>query len=382
MKNIIYQTQVWDRLIKTFEAWRVGNAYLFAGPEGCGKEGLAIKFAALLNCTGEQNLPCGLCVSCKKFESLQHPNLKIIVPLPGAVKKGNSHGNPLDGLSNKDLEYLTEALGRKGADPFYKIQVGRARRILITSIRELRRTIFLKAHEQGQKTVLIFDAHLLSEGQGESANALLKILEEPPKNTTLILITDLKPNLLPTILSRCQLINFPSLPHETVFSILEQKGFDPEESNFAAGISQGNIHRAFSLADKPKAEIENLTSDLVQQVINETSHSWKSFIENEAMLAFRKPLEFKFHFFLLQLWFHKAMLIKSGVILADTFSAWEDMLIDFNKTYPLADLTAVNGLLEAALDSLNRNLYTPLTLTNLLISIQDCLQGKNALSIL
>lgn len=376
MKSLIVQKTIWARLKKTFNMNRVGGAYLFAGPEGCGKEGMALKFAALLNCTGTGELPCGSCPSCRKFESLQHPNLKLIVPLPGGIKKGDAHRNPLDGLSSKDLDYLTRALARKGADPFYKIQVDRARRILITSVRELRRTIFLKAHEQGFKVVLIFDAHLLSEGQGESGNALLKILEEPPKNTTIILVTDLKSDLLPTIISRCQLINFPSLDNETVFSILIQNGFDAEEAGFAAGISQGNLHRALSLTDKSKAEIENLTRNLVDKVINE-SYSWKSFIDSEALLAFRNPREFKFHFYLLQLWFHKAMLFKSGAVAENTFSGFNDMFTDFNRSYPKADLKAINGYLEGTLNSLSRNLYTPLTLTNLLVSIQTCIRGEN-----
>ncbi len=378
MKSLIFQKAIWERLKKAFNTDRVGSAYLFAGPEGCGKEGMALQFAALLNCTGSGELPCRTCPSCRKFESLQHPNLKLIVPLPGGLKKGDTHGNPLDGLSSKDLDYLTQAMARKGADPFYKIQVARARRILITSIRELRRTIFLKSHEKGQKVVLIFDAHLLSEGQGESGNALLKILEEPPKNTTIILVTDLKSGLLATILSRCQLINFPPLDNETVFSIIKQNGFNPEEADFAAGISRGNVHRALSLADKPKVEIENLIRNLVDQVINE-SYSWKSFIDSEALLAFRNPREFKFHFYLLQLWFHKAMLHKNGTVTENAFSGLNDMFTDFNRSYPHADLTAINGYLEGTIDSLTRNLYTPLTLTNLLLSIQDSIRGKNGL---
>ena len=85
---------------------------------------------------------------------------------------------------------------------FYKIQIPKANRILIRSIRDLRKTLYLKEDNVGRKMVLFFDAHLLSAGQGEAENALLKILEEPPKNTTLLLVSDHKELLLSTILSR------------------------------------------------------------------------------------------------------------------------------------------------------------------------------------
>ena len=94
---------------------------------------------------------------------------------------------------------------------FFKINVPGARRITINAVRDLRKTIYLKSQSGGRKMVLIFDAHLLSEGMGESANALLKILEEPPKNTSFILVSDKKLALLPTIISRCQPMNFSAL---------------------------------------------------------------------------------------------------------------------------------------------------------------------------
>ena len=95
---------------------------------------------------------------------------------------------------------------------------------------------------------MIFDAHLLSEGMGESANALLKILEEPPENTTLILVTDSKNALLPTVISRCQNIHFPNLRKDCVKSILIEKGFDDQQATEITFIARGDIHLAIDLA--------------------------------------------------------------------------------------------------------------------------------------
>jgi len=166
-----YQPMVWERLLRAKSNNRVGSAYLFTGSRGCGKEWGAIEFAKLLNCENASGTSCNRCPSCAKFVGLQHPNLKLIVPLPGSDKSTKS-SNPLDALKKEDLEYLTEAIARKGSNPFYKIMVPAARRITINSIRDLRKTIYLKSQSNGQKIVLILDAHLLSAGMGESANAL------------------------------------------------------------------------------------------------------------------------------------------------------------------------------------------------------------------
>ncbi len=185
------QPSVWDRFKRAKSNNRIGTAYLFTGPRGCGKEWGALEFAKLLNCENAGDVSCNQCPSCAKFAGLQHPNLKLIVPLPGSEKSTQS-SNPLDALKKEDLAYLTDAIQQKGKEPFLKINVPNARRITINAIRDLRKTIYLKSQSGGRKMVLIFDAHLLSEGMGESANALLKILEEPPENTTLILVSDKK----------------------------------------------------------------------------------------------------------------------------------------------------------------------------------------------
>jgi len=107
----------------------------------------------------------------------------------------------------------------KANNPFYKITLPKAKTIPISDIRNLKKELFLKSIDKGRKIILIFDAHMLCTGDASSANALLKILEEPPENTTFILVSDYKGQLLPTILSRCQIINFPPIKNEIIISI-------------------------------------------------------------------------------------------------------------------------------------------------------------------
>ena len=372
--------KVWHRFLRAKSNNRIGTAYLFTGPRGCGKEWGAIEFAKFLNCENPVEGSCNRCPSCTKFDGLQHPNLKLIVPLPGSDKSTQST-NPLDALKKENLEYLTDAIARKGAHPFYKIKVTAARRITINSIRDLRRTIYLKSQSSGRKMVLIFDAHLLSEGMGESANALLKILEEPPGNTTLILVSDKKSALLPTIISRCQPIYFPALSLDQTRKILEQDGIENETATQIAMVARGDIHLAKELSAQSSADILNEAETLAKLMTRVNEKGWRDFINSNAMLAARKPEEFKFKLYLLQLWFHQVYEMRSGAASSGILPGMAESLGKFNDAYPHADLAGINKILEDTAESLARNLYTPLTLTNLLISVQELLKGKIPLSV-
>ena len=94
------------------------------------------------------------------------------------------------------------------------------------------------------------------------------------------------------------------------------------------------------------------------------------------MLAYRNPKEFKFKFYLLQTWFHQAYRSRVGIYKTDNLEELKNSLNQFNKKYPNANLNEINKLLEDLVGSLSRNLYTPLMLTNFLISLQKLLKGK------
>lgn len=376
------QKNIWERLYRIKTNDRVGSSYCFSGPMGSGKEYAAIEFGKLLNCEKFDKIPCNKCSSCFKFKSLQHPNIKIIVPLPSSAKSKKGSG-PLDGLKQEELELLTSSIINKGKDPFYKINIPNARRITISSIRDLRRNVYLKSQTSGRKVILIFDAHLLSDGAGESANALLKILEEPPKNTTLILVTDKRSMLLPTILSRCQIINFPRLSPQTVLNILENNGIENKNAIEIASLSDGNINLALELTKQSTlqqtfSELE----ELIKLITTLNQNGWRKFIENFSMMANRKPEEFKFKIYMLQLWFNFAYSNRLGNTDSSKFVLLVESLTAFNSAFPNADLAGINQILEETIESLIRNYYTPLTLINLLISMQRLLKGKEPLSIL
>ena len=364
------QARVWERLSQIRISKQVGGAYLFSGPTGCGKESLAIRFAQLLNCETSSEKPCDTCPSCQRFRQLQHEKLKLIFPLPTVRKKKVDGSGTSSTIGKGDMELVTEAIAKKAEDHFHKIKIPKSNRILIQSIRELRKTLYLKSEPSGRKIVLIFDAHLLSVGMGETANALLKILEEPPENTTLILVTDHVELLLPTILSRCQRIGIPRLNDIFIRDWLQMKMVKDSEIQLLAGLSQGNIHQARFLISQPIGDLLKLVNGLIKMITNDNPDHWRKFTQTYSRLARQDSATLSFHFMMLKIWFRSANRLARRVddILHETsFKPGMERLISTN---PNADFSAITFELEDAILSIPMNLYMPLILTNLLLRIQ------------
>ena len=367
------QCKIWDLLKKSIENDKIGSAYLFSGPSGVGKEAMAIEYGATINKQHFSNDEKSANASYYRFKTLQHELLKLIVPLPaGKAQKGNV--NILESLNTADLELLNENIAQKSVNPFHKILLPNATRIRINSIRELRKSLYLKSNDIGRKMVLIFDAHLLTAGQAESANALLKILEEPPQNTTLILVTDKKNQLLPTILSRCQHIDFPPLTKEIIKDTLLKNDIDNEFAELIAGISQGNMRLALTISNDSIDTLLKSIQDLSTSIINEDGKLWRKFINDNSQIIRKDITQFQNKIFLLQLWFKSVYRLRIGA--SDELHRGEllNIMQQFNKEYPNVDLHKIDILLEYTLEAVGRNLYMSLILTNLLIDIQNNLK--------
>jgi len=374
--NIIGQDAVWNRLAAISRGDRVGNAYLFHGPAGVGKEGMAIQFASLLNCQNPTDEPCLNCPSCAKFKSLQHPNIHIVVPFP-RNKDINKDDPPLKALSPKTLEMLIELMKQKGCDPYIKLELPRAKTILINSIREIREKVYLKAIETGQKMVLIFEAEKLMSQQGESANALLKILEEPPDGTTLIVCTEYQERLSETIRSRCQSIFFPAVPESVIAPFLEENfQVSSEEAVLVAHLSQGNVRMGKSLAESDLTDVTATLQSLLSWAVSGTESGWRKFIAHGVATYRSSPPELMFQLQLLSYWFRDAFHAQklngeSNFIL----SMLEKEVRKFSHRFPEADYTRIITAVEKCADSLARNFQLNLVLMDLLMEVRDGLKG-------
>jgi len=361
------QAKVWEQLKKIAVSQRLGSAYLFHGPSGSGKEYIATKFAQMLNCEKQIGSICRNCPSCKRSEILQHENINLVFPLPVMKKKSV---DSMDEFEKSNVDIITDSIKKKASNPFHKIQLPNANRILIQSIRLLRRTLYLKTQNVGRKIVLVFDAHLLNSGQGEAANAFLKILEEPPSNTTIILVTDYMELLLPTILSRCQKIAFPKLNNEYLEEWCSINKVKKAHVPLVIGLSEGDVHKAKLLISQPLEKNMSSISSLVKVISEEDPGQWRKLINTYSRYSKQNKSEFYFHFNMLKIWFQAANRLTKNIdhVLHKT-SFVEDMKI-FIKRNPNADFCSIIYELEKPMEAVKNNYYMPLVLINLLLEIQ------------
>src|SRR5574341_876247 len=186
-----------NRLEGALTSGRFPQAALFVGPPGMGKQRLARWVAQGLLCDRGPGRPCGECGSCHQVLGLSHPDLHWFVPV--VRPKASDPEKQVEEVET----LLAEAMADRRANPLYGPPDGMASHPL-ASIRLLQRRINLKPYQGARKVVILANAERLvvQEGSQEAANALLKVLEEPPADTFLILSAREAQALLPTIRSR------------------------------------------------------------------------------------------------------------------------------------------------------------------------------------
>jgi DNA polymerase-3 subunit delta' len=242
------QGRVIDALRRSIAANRVAHAYLFEGPDGCGKRTTALALMQALFCKEPQHGDaCGSCPSCRKFVSGNHPDLHLLSPLP------------------------------------------EKRDISIEQIRELQHALALRPFEAGRKACLIEPAERMNE---KSANALLKTLEEPPGHAIIILLAVQADTLLSTIRSRCQHLHFSPLDDASVAALLIQQGVDTEKAFEMAALAEGSMERAHDLGETSDCTRRQELLELLSQVSTRRVGTLFDFAESlstgrdEALAAF------------------------------------------------------------------------------------------------
>ncbi|HEY5731238.1 MAG TPA: DNA polymerase III subunit delta' [Anaerolineales bacterium] len=182
------------------------HAYLFCGPPGLGRRTLALRFAQALNCTtpSDAGIPCGTCRDCKGIQSMQHADLTVI--------QAETEGGTMK----------------------------------VDQIRDMRKTMILKPYMSTYRIGLFLR---FQEANDNAANALLKTLEEAPSYAVLILTSDNPEQLLPTIVSRCEVLRLRASSLEQVQKELETRGLETGNAKLVAHISSGRMGYAIQLME-------------------------------------------------------------------------------------------------------------------------------------
>jgi hypothetical protein len=233
------QPKAWSLLARSVAAKRVAGTYLFSGKEGLGHWQLAVSFAALLNCSNRAevdgvSVPCGQCSSCHQIAGLNSGSLNIVVPIP-------SHKDIKEAidLTNAALEY-------KRKEPFWILSSTSQLTVPIDMAREVKRRLSMKGDQEHTRVVLFYQMEKMLTA---SADALLKMIEEPPSDTVIILTAEKAETLLPTIRSRAQLIRLERIkPQLCAEYLVAHYGLSPEKALLYAQVTDGNLGRAVELA--------------------------------------------------------------------------------------------------------------------------------------
>ncbi len=201
-----------DRLERAIASGRFPQVALFNGPQGIGKQRVALWAAQALLCTSSAQRPCGTCQSCGLVDTLSHPDAYWFVPLVPKRRPGDAQKQ-----IQEAEEALSELMVERRKQPLYEPPDPRASHSL-AAIRLLLRRVSMKPFQGSRKVLILGDAERLvvQEASQEAANALLKVLEEPPADTTIILTAASSHALLPTIRSRLVPIRIGPVGDEAV----------------------------------------------------------------------------------------------------------------------------------------------------------------------
>lgn len=310
------QAQAIDIIKESIRKRRFGRGYLFTGPEGIGKKMTAITLAKTLNCESQNLDSCDVCPSCKKIDARRHPDIHFI--------------NCVEG--EKD-EAVTEA-------------------IKIDDIRCLQREANFLSYEGKMKVFIIDNAHQLTD---EASGALLKILEEPPGNVLIILITSKVALLFKTILSRCQVFKFHPMPRVDLKSLLvDEFKLEPAIAHYLAFFTEGRLGAALALKDSAVICDKN-------RIIDEFGFGE---IRGKITGSFEDKDKLRYALNILAIWFRDIYLLKLGIQDVVNLDRRQD-LTKAAAAYSFQEIDEVIKAVSGSLLYIKQNISVKLILLNL-----------------
>lgn len=238
--DIIIQGDHHDYLQQAVDRQSLPHALLFWGPEGTGKLATAVTLTQYLLCHDKSDAgACGSCRSCVKTEKLVHPDVHFVFPTVGAkMKSTDFYPQWREALADNMYLSLQDWMEIISAD-------NKQGNINASDCQRILEQLMLKSFEADHKILIMWMAEYLRK----EGNKLLKMIEEPPADTLIILIAEDRDAILPTVLSRCQQLFFAPIAANAIADRAEKTlGVDAERAQWIAAASQGNWNQALQLA--------------------------------------------------------------------------------------------------------------------------------------
>lgn len=383
--KVIADKRIKQRLKELVQKNRLSHALLFLGREGSGALPLAIAFAQYILCekisaqssknktnslfesnnkegeTGILEDSCGNCPSCLKVNKLIHPDLHFSYP---ALKKDSNHSHVLstDFIAEWRefiqqypynnvvdwINFLKENSKSKIDNP-----VNKQGNITVHECDDISRKLSLKSFESEYKILIMW----MPEFLGKEGNKLLKLIEEPPDNTLFIFVAEDENLILPTILSRTQLIKIPSISkEETEVTLVTNYKVSTQKASEISAISEGNIREALKLLESPEENLQVEIRDWLNIILKNNVSSQLKWLDEISKTGREKQKQFlKYFVHLLEQVIRAAYLNDKDL---NIFSENErDFAYRLNKICGIAAMEAMVKELENSIYYIERNAH-------------------------
>jgi DNA polymerase-3 subunit delta' len=317
------QPRVAELLYHSLRNQRLAHAYLFAGPRGAGKKQMALHLAKSLFCLEREADACGACLPCRRIEAGNHPDVLIISP---------------DGASIK-----------------------------IDQIRALQKEMSMRAVESAHKVYIIEHVDKMTT---QAANSLLKFLEEPPAGVVALLLTENSHAILPTILSRCQILTFSPLSTDLIAKELQAGGVPAGLANVVSHIT-ANLDDARELSQSDWfAQLRNVVIQLMKECKQRNSAALFT-IQEWFQKNDRIKEELPLFLDLLILWLRDILYVQVGRHAHLINSDQQDVLQGQALAWTKAELLHGIALVMETKNRIERNANAQLALERLVLQIQE-----------
>jgi DNA polymerase-3 subunit delta' len=357
------QPHVFEFLRRAHASGRGAHAYLFHGPEGAGKEAVALQWAQTLLCERKSEWACEACKSCRRIRLFDHPDVHFIFPRNASASE----------------EERREVLNSIAQNPFFRNRPWENPQILIGDIRDIKQKLSMTSYEGRGTAIIIAEAEKMRD---EPANALLKILEEPPEKTYFILTTPAMEMVMPTIVSRCHPLRFANVGTAEIKNILTaQAGVEPARAEFVAALADGSLRRAFAMLETAMDDMRRQAVDLLRTAFKagrpaDQAEFVETLVKEKDRTELRQILEFCL------LWIRDGMILHASREQPEAAPATEgplrtivnadmrDSLMALVTNLPDLDYAGVIGELEFAIHCLDRYVQPWLVLMVMLQKIR------------
>lgn len=402
-KDVIGQEETKKQLIGMFKNNRLSHALLFLGKEGSGALPLALAFAQYINCdkvngrngnssavslfgetteaveTNDEEDSCGVCLSCKKNSKLIHPDVHYSYPVVNRTDKKA----PIS--SEYILEWREFIAHQPYGNSYDWLQSIKAENkqgnITVKECEDISKKMILKSFEAEYKFLIMWMPEML----GKEGNKLLKLIEEPPPNTVFLLVAENDQLILPTILSRTQLIKIPNPNKKDIAeALIQKKDIDISMANQIAAMCEQNYRDALHQAEFAGDNWDITLRDWLNTIVKTGPAAQVKWVDDISKIGREKQKQFLKYFN--KLLEHGIRLRTMGDLAMDSSlldnenqHSINDFAGRFNRLCDISQQQAIINELDLASYYIERNANAKILFLSLTIKLYHIISNKSVI---